>query len=279
MRERWFELPDGLKLYGREHGPPDGSLILGLHGLTRNAEDFDALGRRLPACWRLLALDFRGRGQSDYDAQWQRYEPATYVADIGSVLAADGSESAVFCGTSLGGLVTMLTAARHPERVRAAILNDIGPVIEADGLARIQDYTGKLPVCQDWQDAEAQVRAVYGDGLPNLSAEAWRELAARSYAEDSEGRPLLRFDPNIGRAIRELDMGLGDPWALFCALEPVPTLVLRGALSDILGRETVRQMRRRKPDLTAVEVPDRGHVPLLDEPVAVAAIHALLEGL
>ena len=276
-REHRHTNPDGLTLYAREFGPPTGRPLLCLHGLTRNAADFDLLAAALGDAQRIVSIDFRGRARSDIDPDWRRYKPATYVADVLFQLDALGVSDAVYCGTSLGGLVTMLTAQHHPARVHAAILNDIGPVIEADGLARIQAYTGKLPPVATWDEAIVQMREIYGDGLPDLDDDGWRRLAERSCREDASGAPRLDFDPNIGRAIREVDMGLGDPWELFAALAEIPSLVLRGENSDILGRATVATMCERKPDLVAVEIPNRGHVPLLDEPTSVAAIRAFLE--
>ncbi|MEM8981874.1 MAG: alpha/beta hydrolase [Pseudomonadota bacterium] len=276
-REHRVTNADGLSLYAREFGPAHGAALVCLHGLTRNAADFDLLAAALGPEHRLIAIDFRGRARSDNDPDWRRYKPPTYVDDVRCQLDALNIDSAVFCGTSLGGLVSMLLAGREPARVRAVILNDIGPVIEADGLARIQQYTGRLPALTSWHDAVEQVRTVYGDGLSDLDDDAWRDLAQRSCRVDADGTPTLDFDPNIGRAIRDLDMGLGDPWTLFAHLVAIPTLVLRGENSDILGRETVSEMRRRKPDLISVEVPNRGHVPLLDEPVSVAAIRQFIE--
>ncbi|MEL7538774.1 MAG: alpha/beta hydrolase [Pseudomonadota bacterium] len=276
-REHRLTNPDGLSLYAREFGPSTGLPLFCLHGLTRNAADFDLLAAALGDAQRLIAIDFRGRARSDRDPQWQRYKPATYVDDVLFQLDALEIPQAVFFGTSLGGLVTMMTAAQAPERIRAAALNDIGPVIEPAGLARIQAYTGQLPPLTSWDDAIEQMRVVYGDGLTDLDDDGWRALAHRSCAEDANGVPYLDFDPNIGRAIREIDMGLGDPWALFDHLRDIPTLVLRGENSDILGRDTVATMQARKPDLIAVEIPNRAHVPLLNEPTSVAAIREFLE--
>ncbi|MEM6818688.1 MAG: alpha/beta hydrolase [Pseudomonadota bacterium] len=279
MREHRFAVESGLELYGREHGATDGPTIVALHGLTRNSEDFDSFAAYLPDGWRMLALDFRGRGQSDYDPNWQQYVPAMYVRDVREVLQQAEIDRAVFLGTSLGGLVTMLLASVTPELAAGAILNDIGCEIDPTGLARIQQYTGKLPPVASWDDARDQVKLVYGETLPGLDDDDFELLARRSFAEDANGVPVLRFDPNIGRAIRELDMELGDMWTRLDDMRDVPMLLLRGENSDILSREVAMRMQSQHPQLTLVEVLDRGHVPLLDESDSVAAIHAFLEPL
>ncbi|MEL6301474.1 MAG: alpha/beta hydrolase [Pseudomonadota bacterium] len=279
MREHRFAIDSGLELYGREHGAKEGPTIVALHGLTRNSEDFDSFAAYLPDGWRMLALDFRGRGQSDYDPDWQHYVPAVYARDVREVLQQAGIDRAVFLGTSLGGLVTMLLASETPDLVAGAMLNDIGCEIDPAGLTRIQQYTGKLPPVANWDDARNQVKLVYGETLPGLGDADFEILARRSFAEDAEGIPVLRFDPNIGRAIRELDMELGDLWARLDDMRDVPMLLLRGQNSDILSREVAMRMQSQHPRLTLVEVIDRGHVPLLDESDSVAAIHAFLEPL
>lgn len=248
-----------------------------LHGLTRNAEDFADLAAQLSHSRKVYALDFRGRGRSNYDREWRNYVPPIYVRDVIDMMRALGLPKAVFCGTSLGGLVTMLLARQEPARVAAAILNDIGPVIETQGLHRIQEYTGTLTPVSSWDEACEQMRTIYGDSLPNISDTAWSRLVRRSYRETNTGQPILDFDPNIGRAIREVDMQLGDPWDLFDALRGIPTLVLRGELSDILSAATVDTMQQRHGELQRATILNRGHAPLLNELDSVAAIAAFLE--
>ncbi|HEX7373995.1 MAG TPA: alpha/beta hydrolase, partial [Steroidobacteraceae bacterium] len=217
-----------------------------------------------------------GRGRSQYDPEWRNYHPGTYLTDVVRLLAAAGVERCVFLGTSLGGLLTMLTAATQPQLLAAAILNDIGPEVDPAGLARIASYVGRSPPAQSWADAIATVRATYGDMLPGLTDEQWATYARRSYTE-VDGVPRLDMDPNIGEAVRSAPaVAAPDLWPVFAALAAVPTLVLRGANSDILSVATLDRMQTVKADLVRVEVPNRGHVPLLDEPEAVAAIDAFL---
>jgi pimeloyl-ACP methyl ester carboxylesterase len=278
MTERWFESADGLRLYYRDYAPaaPGRLPLLCLPGLTRNSRDFEHVARRLQAQRRVLCADLRGRGRSQHDPRWQNYHPGTYLGDIERLLADAGVERCVYFGTSLGGILTMLTAATQSGRVAAAILNDIGPDVDPAGLARIASYVGRFPPARSWGEAVALVRATYEPMLPGLSPEQWAEFTRRSYS-DVDGVPRLDMDPHIGEAVRAAPAAAApDLWPVYAALRPVSTLALRGATSDILSAATFERMQREKPDLVRVEVPGRGHVPLLDEPVAVTAIDEFL---
>ena len=278
ITERWFESVDGLRLYYRDYAPeaPGRLPVLCLPGLTRNSRDFEHVALRLRRERRVLCADLRGRGRSQHDPNWQNYHPGTYLGDIGRLLEHAGVERCIFFGTSLGGILTMLTAATQPQRIAAAILNDIGPEVDPAGLARIASYVGRYPPARTWPEAVATVRSTYEIALPDLTDEQWADYARRSYS-DVDGVPRLDMDPNIGEAVRAAPAAAApDLWSVFAALASVPTLVLRGASSDILSSATLERMQAAKPDLARVEVPNRGHVPLLDEPEAVAAIDAFL---
>lgn len=275
--ENFFKSADGLNLYYRDFGSArDGTPVLCLPGLTRNSRDFEDLAISLSDRRRVLTVDFRGRGFSDHDPVWQNYHPGTYIADVLTLLDSLGIEQVIIVGTSLGGLCAMHIAAQHPERLAGVIMNDIGPEINPAGLARIQEYTGKLPPVADWDGAVMQARVIYGQWLPGVSDTDWRKMAWRAYRENAAGVPELDIDPNIGRAIREVGPQTGDPWQSFDALINVPTVLLWGCLSDILTEDIIDKMKHRKPDLEVVAVADRGHVPLLDEPECVAAIDQFL---
>jgi pimeloyl-ACP methyl ester carboxylesterase len=276
--DRYYTSADGLHLYYRDYAAPVAGRVpvLCLPGLTRNSRDFETLAPRLQRERRVLCADLRGRGRSQHDPHWQNYQPGTYLADIGRLLADAGVERCVFLGTSLGGLLTMLMAATQPERVAAAILNDIGPEVDPAGLARIAAYVGRHPIARSWDEAIEIVRSTYAPALPDLTDAQWAEYARRTYS-DFEGVPRLDVDPNIGEAVRSAPTAAApDLWPVFAALKNRPTLVLRGATSDILSRATYDRMLDAKPDLERVEVPNRGHVPLLDEPLAIASIEGLL---
>jgi pimeloyl-ACP methyl ester carboxylesterase len=276
--DRYYLSADGLRLYYRDYAAaqPGRLPVLCLPGLTRNSRDFEWVAEHLQRDRRVLSADLRGRGRSQYDPEWRNYHPGTYLADVAALLAAAGVERCVFLGTSLGGLLTMLTAATRPQTVAAAILNDIGPEVDPAGLARIAAYVGRHAPARSWSDAIATVRATYGDMLPGLTDDQWAAYARRSYTE-IDGVPRLDMDPNIGEAVRSAPAAAApDLWPVFSTLAAVPTLVLRGASSDILSAATLDRMQAVKPDLIRVEVPHRGHVPLLDEPEAVTAIDAFL---
>ncbi|HEX7719909.1 MAG TPA: alpha/beta hydrolase [Woeseiaceae bacterium] len=276
----YYESTDGLRLFYRDYAPEHpGATVLCLPGLTRNSRDFDDLAAHLSATRRVLTPDLRGRGHSAHDPDWRNYHPATYTGDIWKLLDSLDVDNVIIIGTSLGGIIAMGMAMQKPTRIRGVVMNDVGPEIAPEGLQRIQKYTGLLPPVGSWEEAIAQTREIYGTWLPGLTEDGWRKMAWRAYRENNDGVPQLDIDPNIGRAIREAGAPGGDLWAAFDALQDIPTLVLRGELSDILSADTLTRMQERKPDLVAVTVSNRGHVPLLNEPECIAAIDRFLGGL
>jgi pimeloyl-ACP methyl ester carboxylesterase len=279
--ERFYESSDGLTLYYRRYAAHTathaGPAVLCLPGLTRNCRDFERLAPRLAERHLVLTPDLRGRGRSERDPQWSRYQPVTYLGDVWALLAHEGLDRAVVIGTSLGGLLAMMMAATRPTAVGGIVLNDIGPEVGTAGIARITRYAGRLPAVANWDEAVTQSRAVYGLALPDLTDAEWLAFARRSYSEDASGRPVLDIDPMIGEAVRSAPAAAApDLWPLWAGLTPIPTLAIRGAISDILTRSTFERMAAEKPDLVWIEIGNRGHVPLLDEPAAVAAIEEFL---
>ena len=276
--DRYYTSADGLRLYYRDYSAaqPGKLPVLCLPGLTRNSRDFEWVAEHLQRERRVLCADLRGRGRSQHDPEWRNYHPGTYLADVVRLLADAGVQRCVFLGTSLGGLLTMMLAVMQPQLLAAAILNDIGPEVDPTGLARIASYVGRHAPVRTWPEAVATVRATYGEMLPGLSDEQWAAYTRRSYTE-VDGVPRIDMDPGIGEAVRSAPAAAApDLWPTFAALRTVPTLVLRGANSDILSVATFDRMQAVKPDLARVEVPHRGHVPLLDEPEAVSAIDSFL---
>lgn len=277
---RHYTSHDGLQLFYRDFGADKpGTPIVCLPGLTRNSRDFEDLAHRLSDRRRVLAPDLRGRGFSAYDTNWRNYHPSTYLRDVLTLLDTLGIEKVIVVGTSLGGLIVMAIAEHDSNRLAGVVINDIGPEIAPEGLARIQAYTGRLPAVGNWPEAIAQTKDIYGQWLPGLSDEDWEKMARRAYREGDDGTPRLDMDPNIGNAVRAVGPQLGDPWQRFDALRDVPAVLLHGELSDILSVDIVARMKERKPDLVTVNVPNRGHVPLLDEPECITAIEQLIEGL
>jgi pimeloyl-ACP methyl ester carboxylesterase len=274
----YFRTNDGLNVFYRDVGAQnDGTPVICLPGLTRNSRDFDELAIHLSNRRRVLTIDFRGRGLSDHDPNWRNYHPGTYVADVWTLLDALDIPRIIVVGTSLGGLCAMAMAAQHAQRLAGVVMNDIGPEIDPAGLERIQEYTGRLPPVSSWEEATTQVKEVYGQWLPGLSDDEFEALARRGFRDNDDGVPVLDIDTNIGRAVREVGPQKGDPWALFDALEGIPTTLLWGEMSDILTADIVDKMKLAKPDLDVVLVPNRGHVPLLDEPECLSAINSFLE--
>jgi pimeloyl-ACP methyl ester carboxylesterase len=274
----YYKSPDGLTLFYRDFGGQrDGTPIICLPGLTRNSRDFEDVANYLCDRRRVLTVDFRGRGFSEYDPHWQNYHPGTYVADVWALLEHLDIPRVIVIGTSLGGLCAMAMAAQHPERIAGVVMNDIGPEVDPVGLERIQKYTGLLPPVANWQEATTQAKEIYGQWLPGLTAEGLERLTRRGYREIDAGVPRLDFDPNIGRAVREVGPQKGDAWPLFAALEKIPVTLLWGSLSDILSSDIVSKMQAAKADLVVVPVANRGHAPLLDEPECLTAFDEFIQ--
>lgn len=282
MPEQFAELNwrshDGLRLYARVYaGPTAGApSVLCLHGLTRNSRDFEELAPHLQRCYRVIVPDLRGRGCSARDPQIQNYQPATYLQDVLALLGALGAQRAAIIGTSLGGMLAMMLGFSQPGRVAGMVLNDVGPEIDPVGVERIKQYAGRLPPAHTWSVAVAQTRRMFGDAWPDLAEDRWLTLARRGFREDAAGVVEADADPGIGEALRAAPAAPPDLWPLWQALREVPTLAIRGAHSDILSAATFARMKRENPGLQQLEVANRGHVPLLDEPECVAALDAFL---
>ncbi len=277
-------LADGLSLSYRDYPPArtEGSPklpVVCLHGLTRNLRDFEEVAPEIAALGRrVIVPSLRGRGLSSWDPKPERYTPGVYASDVRSLLDALGVPQAAFLGTSLGGIVTMVLAATDPRRVRAVVLNDIGADIAAEGVERIRGYAGRGAPAASWAEAAERAREVNGPAFPKETGEAFWIAFAKRTRREAEGRIVSEYDPAIGDVMRATPPAEGGLWQLFDALAATPTLLVRGALSDLLTTETVAAMRARKPDLAFVEVPDVGHAPMLTEPPAMAAIKAFLAG-
>ena len=281
FEERRHLTADGLAVYARvyaaeeaEAGPP----ILCMHGLTRNSKDFEDLAPWLAGLGRrVIAIDVRGRGQSDWDPEIARYQPATYAMDTLGLLDALGITQCVAIGTSMGGLMAVLMNLMRPGIFAGVVLNDIGPELDPAGLARIRGYVGKSGPIADWADAAARVKAVNGVAFPDADDTFWEDFARKTAREMPDGSIRLDYDPAIAIPVQS-DAGAAPPdlWGLFDALAGVPVLVLRGALSDLLAPATVAAMAARHPNLRAVEVPRVGHAPTLSEPTARDALSSFI---
>ena len=275
---RYFAFPssDGIALLGKEWGDPNApTTVLLLHGLTRTSRDFDALAAALVADpaqpLRVVAIDYRGRGGSGH-APWPTYTPMQEAQDILAGVDHLGLSCAVVLGTSRGGLVMFMLRHLRPALFSAAIFNDIGPVVEAAGAARIAGYVGE-PLPESWPEAIAALQASQGFMFPRLDATGWSRYARQIHGE-AGGKPCLCYDPALGEAFKNFDPAAPQPniWPGFDAFASVPVMVVRGALSDVLSRQTVAQMAARHSGLVVHEVPDEGHAPLLWDEASQQAV-------
>jgi pimeloyl-ACP methyl ester carboxylesterase len=274
----WWTSSDGLRLHYRDHGsaasrrPP----ILCIPGLTRNARDFEGIAERLAGEWRVIAVDLRGRGESAFAKDPMSYTPLVYAQDMEALIAELGLDRFILFGTSLGGLVTMLLAAAGSARIAAALLNDIGPKLEPAGLDHIRSYVGRSQSWPTWLHAARALCEAQRDRYPGWALEQWLVYAKRVCRLTGGGRVVLDYDMKIAEPLR-LPAPEVDLWPVFRALDGVPTLLVRGALSDLLSEATAARMKAEKPDLEIAVVPDVGHAPTLEEPQAVKAVDALLD--
>ncbi len=281
--ERRWSSQDGLSLFARDYAPASGAAklpVIAIHGLTRNSADFGAIASLLAQSGRrVMAIDVRGRGQSDRAPDPMTYSPDVYARDVQALMEQAGIERAVFLGTSMGGLITMALAAMASKRIEASIINDVGPEVSKEGLARIAAYTGQPVEIHTWADAAAYSRRNNEIALPHYTDADWDAFARRTFREGSEGGPILDYDPDIAVPIRAAGAKALVPnlWPFFRRLaKGRPTLLIRGATSDLLGPDIAAKMRKAAPKMEFAEVPGVGHAPMLDEPEAKAAIFSFL---
>jgi pimeloyl-ACP methyl ester carboxylesterase len=271
--------PDGLRLHARCYGRRSSTAtpVMCLPGLARTVADFEALATALahdaPHPRRVIALDSRGRGLSDYDSNPANYSLPIELADVLAVVTALETVPAIFVGTSRGGILTMLLAAVRPTTIAGAVLNDIGPVIEPQGLMRIKSYVGKLPQPRNFEEGAEILRRLFGPQFPKLGPADWLASAHRTFKED-KGRLVTTYDVGIAKSMEGIDAErpLTPLWKEFDALADVPVMVIRGANSDLLSAATVDAMRARRTALETLEVPDQGHAPLLAEADTITRI-------
>jgi pimeloyl-ACP methyl ester carboxylesterase len=282
FEEIYFTARDGLKLHARRYpasGNARGRPVLCLPGLTRNGRDFHdlavALSRHPTAARTVYAFDYRGRGLSEHDPDWRDYTVTVEMLDVLDFMTLAGLSNTAVIGSSRGGLITMLMAAVQPTALGAAVLVDIGPVIEHDGLVRISGYVGRIPLPISWADAARMVRDLNRRHFPDVPEQQWEEVARQWYNERN-GKPAQGYDQKLGRALSVLYGPVPELWPQFDALKRVPVLVVRGENSDVLAAETVDAMRRRHPALAAVTVPNQGHAPLLKDVGTIEAIRHFL---
>lgn len=275
-----WQSADGLTLHFRDYAGGDAHLpVLCLHGLTRNARDFEALAPHIAATGRrVIVPEMRGRGRSGYASDPTTYAVPTYVADTLALLAQEGVERFVAIGTSMGGLIIMGLAALAPERIAGVVLNDVGPVVEPAGLERIKDYVGQGGSFPTWVHAARALAEVHGETYPTYDLADWLAMAKRTMVLVSNGRIAFDYDMKIADPI--LNVTSDEPvdlWPMLAALAGRPAVLVRGAASTILSAKTLTGMTKTLPGAQTVIVPNTGHAPTLDEPEVRAAIDAMLE--
>ena len=282
---RFVTAPDGLRLHVRVYGARTAPAlpVVCLPGLARTGADFHTLASALAADAErprhVVAVDYRGRGRSEYDGNADHYSLPVELSDLMSTLTAFGINEAVFVGTSRGGILAMLLAAARPSAIAGVVLNDIGPVIETRGLMRIKSYVGKLPQPKSFAEGVEVLRRLFAAQFPKLTAEDWLAFAHRTFTERGD-RLVADYDPRLANTLANLDPARSLPplWREFGALAHVPVMVIRGANSDILSAATVADMCALRDDIVALEVPDQGHAPLLADRDIIGRIGAFAAG-
>ncbi|MCJ2187963.1 alpha/beta fold hydrolase [Novosphingobium beihaiensis] len=268
-----------LELAARDYpaGDPAAPVLLMMHGLTRNSADFEPLAAHLAGRYRLIVPDQRGRGLSEWDPDPAQYRPDVYAQDMLALLDGLGIARAGLIGTSMGGLMAMVMQAMRPGLASAVVFNDIGPELDPAGLARIQGYVGPSGAMADWAEAAARCRAINAMAFPDYGGAEWMAFARRTCRENADGTISFAYDPAISSSVEGDDPQTVplDMWPVWELLDATPVLVVRGELSDLLSAGTERMMaQRHSGPYASVEVPRTGHAPMLDEPVALAAVEA-----
>lgn len=282
FRDVFCRSADGLKLHAKTIGPETGSAlpVLCLPGLTRTADDFDDIARALAtdtkAPRKVIAMDYRGRGLSDYDPDPAKYTVPVELGDVLTIAASLGISRAILLGTSRGGLISMALAAVQPQLMAGVILNDIGPALEISGLMKIKGYIANPPERRTWDEASRGLKDLFGSAFPSLSDAEWMAWTRRAFREKADGGLERTYDLKLSHALDGLDPAspLPQAWDLFDKLAGIPLMLIHGGLSDLLSPEGVRDMAARRPDIDLVEVPDQGHAPLLADGPTVGRIVA-----
>lgn len=272
-----FTTTDGLSLHFTDAG--EGPALLCLSGLTRNGSDFDYA---LPALegTRVIRLDYRGRGQSDWAEDCMTYSIPRETQDVLELMDHLGLAQAAVLGTSRGGLIALTMAAMARDRLAGVCFVDVGPVIELAGLSVVLDYLGRNPAWRTHDEA-TQVIGSRLAGFDNVPESRWREEVEKHFVETDQGLKI-NYDPKLRDAVLAgFDPKATPPdlWPLFDALKGIPVAAIRGGNSDLMSASTLQEMQARMPGMTAATVPDRGHVPFLDEAESVAALIAWIKEL
>lgn len=270
---QYFTAEDGARIAYRDEG--EGLPVLALAGLTRTGRDFDYIAPFLKN-YRFIRMDYRGRGESQWTGA-QTYTVPQEGGDALRLLDHLGLDKVAILGTSRGGLIGMFLAAVAKDRLLGVCLNDVGPVLERGGLERIFDYVGRNPFAKSLKELAEKLPKVM-PGFANVPASRWAEEVSHHYIQGEDG-VKINYDPELRESFLAAFQGdaIPEAWPLFDACADLPICLIRGQNSDLLSHAAALDMRARRPDMIFAEVPDRAHVPFLDEPEAVAAITRWLE--
>lgn len=273
MNMNYFKTTDKCKIAYTDIGK--GTPLLCLSGLTRNSTDFDYILPYLTNM-RVIRMDYRGRGKSNFDPNFKNYSIAREAQDVIELLDHLNIEKTAILGTSRGGIIAMSLGKNAKNRLIGVILNDIGPVLEAEGLNQIMDSLGRRPKFQTYKEAAKELPKIM-QGFNNISSQRWENEAIIRWQEQPDGLHL-RYDPKLRDAIEAgKHIGLPDIWTYFDALNGLPIALTRGENSNLLSLKTAKEMHRRRPDMIYKEVKDRGHIPFLDETECLDVIQQFLD--
>ncbi len=273
----FYQSDDGLRLAYKIKGNKNGSPVLCLPGVSRNSSDFDYLAQNTKE-FALICPDYRGRGLSEWDSNPENYNVLVEARDVIKVLDILEITSIPIIGTSRGGMIAVVMANLVPKRVKGVVFNDIGPVIERTGLDRIMEYIGRNPSAKMISEAAENLEK-FAEGFKNIPPKRWFEEAEKHYLETSDGLKI-NYDPKLRIGFKQyLKTGKLELWSEFDVLKSLPFGVLRGTNSDLLSRKTVQKMQELYPHGKFTEVPDRGHIPFLDERESLDLIHSFLNSL
>ena len=279
FKDYFFQTTDGLRLFARDYPGPDANapVLLCLHGLTRKSKDFASLAEALASDFRVVVPEQRGRGLSDYAEDASRYSLLQYVEDTQGLIVELGLQRLSVVGTSMGGLMTFALNALSPGLIERAVINDIGPEIAQEGLDRIKSYVGLAGPFEDWEEATAYVMSITVEIFPDWTDSQWSDFARQCYIE-REGQIVIDYDPRIATplATQSSDTEAETLWSLFESMAPVPSLLVRGELSDLLSPECVARMQKMHPSMEVLSVPNVGHAPMLNEPSVTEVIRRFL---
>ena len=266
---------DGLRLAYLDEG--EGLPVLCLPGLTRNSADFDDLAAALDRDVRLIRPTYRGRAESQWAEDFMTYNVAQEAKDAIALLDHLGVEKALFIGTSRGGLISMITGVIAKERMLGAVLNDVGPRLAEEGLAKIMVYLGIPPKAKDFDEAAEIVAEFNREEFPDIPLSFWRKGVERWFSLGPDGIGLL-YDPRLRDAmVKQSEGPAPDLWPLFDSLHGLPLGLIRGMNSDLLTEEIISEMLEHRPDMLVARVPNRGHIPFLNEPEAIELIHEMID--